>query len=441
MLFKIATKTIMLLLLCIVLVACGQESQGPIRVLITTTPQPQANFIVEETTTELSVPLQMQASPTPTAEPSIWDMIPPPEAFPVLNADTMGIQVHPNINEDDWNNVIAQAQQLNVAWLKMQIPWNLLEPTQGQYSDLYATYILRVQEANVSNFKVFLSFVDAPDWARPTSARQGFNGPPANPQLLANFIADFIQATKPQDQRIAAIEIWNEPNLRDREWDGVPLDGGTYMQYFVPSYNAIKAIDPNIIVVTAGLAPVGDVDGAVSDRRFLQQMYDAGLANYPDARIGIHPYGWGNAPDERCCFEDRPWGNNRVFFFQDTIYDYIQIMQDNGHQSRLWLTEFGWGTYEGVGADGLTLDPPDTAEFFNLNTLQSQADDTIRAFEVLQQEPLNTWVEGAILWNLNFAMLPNVLDQRQEQAGYSILNAGGQPRLVWFYLVQSRRTD
>lgn len=458
-----------LLTLVTILLACSQ-TQETIKVYITTTPsQAEANEAPFYASTDVNTSFQRTSQPrntatttatvsptstptptfTPTATdtptftptPSLLDLVPPADQLPQLRRSTMGVQIHPNIVEEEWKFLIGEGQRLGFGWMKFQIPWNILEPQPGQYDSLFYTYALRVQDAHVNGFQVLLSFVDAPQWARPSSIREGFNGPPTDPQLLANFITAFLNETKPIDRRVAAVEIWNEPNLRDREWDGVPLDGGTYMRYFAAGYNAVKAIDPNIIVISAGLAPVGDLDGAVSDRRFLQQMYDAGLAQY-DAKVGVHPYGWGNSPDERCCIEGRPWANNPVFFFQDTLYDYIDIIQRNGHNTQLWITEFGWGTYRGVGVEGADVAPPPAgAEFFDLITPRQQAEHVLRAFEIVQQPPLSDWVGVSILWNLNFAALPFVVEQRQEQAGYSLYDASGNPRLVYFYLLVSRRTD
>ncbi len=453
-----------LIVICGLLMACGQQPET-IKIYITTTPSQSgaaAALISEDassqpvayqrtqlprTTATATITPSPTASLTPsptvtdTPEPSPFDLVPPADQLPQLRRSTMGVQIHPNIVEAEWRFLLGESQKLGFGWVKLQVPWNLLEPQPGQYDPLFYTYVLRVQDANVNGFQVLLSFVDAPQWARPASAREGFNGPPADPQHLANFITTFLNETKPQDRRVAAVEIWNEPNLRDREWDGVPLDGSTYMRYFIAGYNAIKAIDPSIIVVTAGLAPVGDLDGAVSDRRFLQQMYDAGLAQY-DAKIGVHPYGWGNSPDERCCIEGRSWGDNPVFFYQDTLYDYIDIIQRNGHNTQVWNTEFGWGTYQGVGVEGADVAPPPAgAEFFSLISLEQQAVYALRAIELAQQPPLSDWVGLSVLWNLNFATLPFVVEQRQEQAGYSLLDASGNPRLLYYYLLVSRRLD
>ncbi len=80
-----------------------------------------------------------------------------------------------------------------------------------------------------------------------------------------------------------------------------------------------------------------------------------------------------------------------------------------------------------------------TAPQFDLVTPEQQAEYTIRAMDMLQQPPLSDRVEVAILWNLNFATIRDAVANGQEQAGYSLLNAGGQPRLVYRYLEVARK--
>lgn len=404
---------------------------GPTRTVVTTptfTPSP-------------TVTLAPTATPVPvtnTPEPPSFPNVPSADQLPVLDRSRMGIQIHPYVDQAAWDTWMGVVRNLGFDWIKIQLRWEEMEPQPGQYSDLFYAYVQRVQHATFAQLKVFVSVVHAPDWARPAGFRPEFEGPPADPQHLANFIRRFIEETKPQDHRIAAIEVWNEPNLRDREWDGVSLDGGTYMNYFRAAYDAIKATDPNIIVVTAGLAPVGDLDGATSDRRYLQQMYDAGLAAYSDVRVGIHPYSWGNSPDERCCHTEHGWADNPVFFFANTLEDYLAIMQRNNHNVPMWATEFGWGTYNGVGTGGTDVSPvPAGAEFFTLINTEQQAQYVMRAFDLLQQP--GSPVEMAFLWNLNYATLPSAIDQRLEQAGYSLFDASGNPRLVYYYLLTARR--
>jgi hypothetical protein len=169
-------------------------------------------------------------------------------------------------------------------------------------------------------------------------------------------------------------------------------------------------------------------------------MYEAGLANYSDVKIGIHPYGWANPPDERCCNPEQPWADAPVFFFQDTILEYNDIINSYGHNTSQWITEFGWGTYQGVGVGGAdVVNLPQGGEFFALISAEEQAEYTLRAIDLLQQPPLNDMVEVAILWNMNFAMVGNPADTPREQAGYSLLDASGYPRLIYRYLEVARK--
>lgn len=406
----------------------------------TNTPTEEPSLTETTTATATNTPTPSNTpSPTATLTPVPRPDIPPAEELPLIDRWKFGLQIHPFLTRDEWDYTLVHTDAMGAfGWVKIQLSWKQLQPTPGQYSPEFYAYAQRVQWATYQagrEYKVLLSVAKAPDWARGPNADLSQDGPAADPQHLARFLTDFINETKPQDHRIGAIEVWNEPNL-SREWSGEEISGQKYMEHFRVAYDAIKAIDPNIVVVTAGLAPVGDVPGQVSDRVFLQQMYDAGLANYTDVKVGAHPYGWGNPPDETCCQNPAPrgWADNHVFFFKDTLDDYISIMQRNGHASQLWVTEFGWGTYEDILQGWEDLPAPEAAQQFGLVTARQQAEYTLRAFEMLQSPPYADTVGLAILWNLNFATLDHAVANGQEQAGYSILNAAGEGRYIYYYL-------
>jgi hypothetical protein len=91
---------------------------------------------------------------------------------------------------------------------------------------------------------------------------------------------------------VDAVEIGNEPNLA-REWGNQPPDPAKYVDVLRRAYTAFKSEAPDIIVVSAGLAPTAGLpDGsAVDDLWFAQRMLDLGAAQYMDA-WGYHPYGF-----------------------------------------------------------------------------------------------------------------------------------------------------
>ncbi len=87
-----------------------------------------------------------------------------------------------------------------------------------------------------------------------------------------------------------AIEVWNEPNIA-REWPQGTISGARYTRLLAAAYNAIKSANPNVIVISGAPAPTGaeavDPSSIMNDDRFMQQMADAGAANYMDC-VGLH---------------------------------------------------------------------------------------------------------------------------------------------------------
>jgi hypothetical protein len=356
----------------------------------------------------------------------------------------MGIQVHPYIDNREFDKALAYVSDLGFAWVKFQFNWSLLESSPGQYTEMF--YILRqyVQQAHTQGSQVMVSVAKAPGWSR-TPDPDGVmreDGPPDDPQVLADFLSGMLTMIGMDvsgNPYISAIEVWNEPNLQ-REWHGHPLTGGEYMRYFRPAYDAIRQFSPKITIITAAPAPTGDSQESINDRIWLQQLYNDGLAQYgQDVAIGVHPYGWANPPDARCCANpSRGWDDQPQFFFLNTIEDCHQIMVASGDSgAQLWATEFGWATFDGLvtSSGSHPSDPPDTP-YFSFISQGQQADFTLRAFQIAQQLP---YMGPMILWNLNFATLPGAVDKSDPQAAYGLLDSKWQPRPVYIAIRQAAK--
>lgn len=361
-------------------------------------------------------------SPTATLEPTPTIAGTP---LPTYNADLMGIQINANMSNEDFATMLWLTQRLGVKWVKFQMAWKDMEPERGQLSEMFYRYRVFVQDAHAAGFNVMLSIAKAPAWARATAEE---DGPPANPQDLATFINTLMSEVRTDitgRSYFAAIEVWNEPNLR-REWNGAELSGAAYMRLFDAAYQAIRAGEggAGVTIITAGLAPTGINDGvqAVADRTFLRQMYAAGLADprYQNIAIGVHPYGAANPPDARCCPNSgNGYDNDPTWFFLDTLEDYHRIMQESGDPGRqLWATEFGWGTYEGfVDEEGTPVPPPVDPPYLGWLSQEQQAHYILRAFEIAQDLP---YVGVMVLWNLNFSAAQHVMEGNP-QASYALL--------------------
>lgn len=441
--------TLFILVMALVLVSCNK--QEPVRIRVTATPMietvvaEQASEIVVIEPTDTIVPSETTIPPTRTpiqTDGSFGPIIvpghtPPPTStprpteaatelptftpipqtpvatvisnFPLLDSSQMGVQLYYNVTIDEWWQWLRRTEPLDVGWIKVQANWEFLQPDhRDQFETAFSIFESHIQRAHNDGWKVLVSVAKAPDWARGGFTEQ--DGPPANPDDLAYFVNFMLSR---MGEQISAIEIWNEPNL-SREWIGsTQWNGAGYMQLFRPSYDVIRAYSSDITVVTAGLAPTR-AEGTVDDRLFLRQMYEAGLGDsyYQNIAIGVHPYGWGNPPDARCCdnIPDRGWDDDPRFFFMNTLEDYRATMVQFGHEHvQLWATELGWATWEGIPNQA-----PD--EWMNYNTPELQAQYTIRAFQIGQSID---YVGPMFLWNMNFAN-NTLIEQRNEMAGYSL---------------------
>ncbi|HEY8742578.1 MAG TPA: hypothetical protein VIU62_05740, partial [Chloroflexota bacterium] len=103
----------------------------------------------------------------------------------------------------------------------------------------------------------------------------------------ARYMATFVRRYR---GRLGYLVVWNEPNT-SFEWGYQPPDPAGYAAMLRAVYSAVKTADPQIQVVSAGLAANLATGGiAVNDLTYLDAMYAAGAAPYFDV-LGIHAYG------------------------------------------------------------------------------------------------------------------------------------------------------
>jgi polysaccharide biosynthesis protein PslG len=435
-----------LLLLLVALAAC--VPQTPIPVYITPTPMDAAALPTQTSPTPsatntptptATVTETATISPTPLITPSyvgplIGEGYTPPPTFtiaptvvtptrttpslPDLDAARVGVQIDPYLAPETWAYAMDRASQLGVRWIKIQLNWALIQAESASQYGLEAEAIEGfIRQADARGINVMISIAKAPGWARGISG-DGLDGPPATPQQLADFITFYLRSGVGMHEMIMsvdAIEVWNEPNL-EREWGGQEMSGASYMTYFNAAYNAIRAISPTMPIITAGLAPAVDSSGSRDDRVYLAEMYAAGLGNYTDVYVGIHPYGWGNPPDARCCDATvgiTGWDDNPHFFFLETLDAYREVMNDNGHENvQMWITELGWSSWEGFPGS-----PSESEVWMQYTDEIEQGLYLVRALEIAQSRQD---VGMVFVWNMNFADQTR-LDRGDERATYSLL--------------------
>lgn len=354
------------------------------------------------TTQEAAIVAQVLPSETPPPLPSAT--IPPAED----DRFEVGIQVQFSLdynpkNQDGFYNSVKN--QLNMDWVKTQVRWQDFEPEKGNIN--WGILDLVIPSAERFNIKQAISVVAAPEWAREAGADLTKEGPPANNQDYVDFVTAIL---KRYPGRIGAIEVWNEMNI-DREWASPQgLSARNYVALLQATYEAVKAIDPGIIVITGALAPTGFDDGvgAIDDFRYTDLLITAGVLNYTDC-YGAHANGYNMPPDKRWDegYKDPtaifrgPFDNpHHSWSLRSTLEGYAQRIRAAGKDTKLCVTEFGWAVSEDL--EGY----PNGFEFAQDNTLEEQAEWFPIAFDFMEE---SEFVRLAIVWNFNYA----------PQAGYS----------------------
>jgi len=170
--------------------------------------------------------------------------------------------------------------------------------------------------------------------------------PPTDPAAFARFADRLAQRFR---GRVAAWEVWNEPNW-PRFWSGSVDE---YVALLKAAYPAFKAGDPAARVVFGGLAG--------NDVPWIRRAYDLGAKGSFDA-LATHVYtGPSDAPPEN------DWN------YAATAAVRAEMVRRNDAATPIWLTEFGWSAHPNTGEEG----PGDRGV-----TEEQQADYLERALEL-----------------------------------------------------------
>jgi hypothetical protein len=298
--------------------------------------------------------------------------------------------------------IAAYTNELGLGWVKIQFRW-------GDYDYYCGGPDLNVLDtmigtANAAGLKVMLSVVTAPPCTHPWTS--DVHAPPDDPAAYAELVGGLADLFK---GRIHAIEVWNEQNI-SREWLTSPqkLDANRYTQLLAAAYNAIKAKDPNILVISGALAPTGWNDGvnATDDFTYLQQMVTAGATKYMDC-VGVHVNALRVPPSAALGGEyDSLFSPpHHSWYFKDTVQGYVSITGKSA-----CLTEFGVASSETIGQVA-------GFEWANENTQQEQADWVVEGLNLCKQ-----WgCRLVILWNLDYGPATRLVS---DNALYSFIDIG-----------------
>ena len=209
-----------------------------------------------------------------------------------------------------------------------------------------------------------------------------------------------------------AIEVWNEMNL-DREWTQGQIHPRNYAAMLRPAYAAIKAANPDTLVITGALSPTGaeSVFGPAkvwNDDNYYRGMANVGIADYADC-IGVH-YNEGVLPPSQLGGDPRDYDYPTRYFISqlDRAGFYFQ-----SHDIPLCITELGYLSPEGYGR------LPDNFAWAANTSVAEQAAWLAQAITIAADYTRSP-VELLIVWNIDFEQY-----DPDPQAGYAIIRPDG----------------
>jgi hypothetical protein len=322
-----------------------------------------------------------------------------------------------------WGNLSTTARDLRLAsdggfhWVKQRFEWRNIEvKSKGAFEWDEPDRI--VDAISQTGLKIVARVDDQPKWASSTIPWPGY-GPPDNLKDWSEFLTALATRYK---GRIQAYEIWNEPNL-DREWGNTKPDPVAYSALLKDGYQAIKAADPQALVISAGMSPTTtNDDHAMPDLDFIRAMYAAGARNSFDV-LGVNAEAFKAEPcadpgqvalDAELTNNDQsPAALKRIYALRH-VEDVRELMVQQGDGNKqMAVLEMGWTTDA----------RPSSAYLWYAVDRQQQAANLVGAFQCARQ----FWRPWMGLMTVIYIPDPE-WTQPQEQYWWSITNPDGMPR-------------
>ncbi|MBC8172046.1 MAG: hypothetical protein H7X77_10250, partial [Anaerolineae bacterium] len=193
-----------------------------------------------------------------------------------------------------------------------------------------------VELAEKHGIQIQARLSNPPDWALDGNDPTGLS----IPVDMQDYVDFAVTTAQHYQGRIRYYQIWNEPNIFP-EWgafgDGSPrpVDPEHYTELLCRTYEALKAVDPDIVVISGALAPTNPLWlRDLNDFVYLQRMYTAGAGQCFDI-LSMQGYGLNSGPTDR---RMRPTTVNigRNQYVRD-----IMVANGDAHKP-IWISEAAW---------------------------------------------------------------------------------------------------
>jgi len=289
-------------------------------------------------------------------------------------------------------------------WIRQPFAWSDIEiHGKGDFEDrrndpprsAWEKYDQIIDMAEKYDLEIIARLGAPPNWSRADGNARGDFAPPDNFEDFADFAETIARRYQ---GRLHYYQIWNEPNIYP-EWGNQTVDPEAYTQLLCLTYQRIKAVDPEAVIISGAMAPTDQLGTPNSqggnnlmDGIFLQRMYDAGAQPCFDVMALNNYMLWSGPTDRRM----RPQLIN--FSRPEWIRD---LMVANGDAAKpIWISEMNSNVV-----------PESLPANFGRVTEEQQARYAVAAYERIQQEW--PWAGVTTVWFFKRAS-----DAEKDQAWY-----------------------
>ncbi|MBA3943605.1 MAG: hypothetical protein H0X37_03485 [Herpetosiphonaceae bacterium] len=276
-------------------------------------------------------PQHTAAAPTPAPAD--------PKASPFGMVTAFGNRVR----EDEMGTAVQLLKEAGVQWAREEIFWDRVQPQQdgafvwgGPGGGMY-NYDLAIGKMHSAGINVLGLLDYNPAWFK------GQN-PPLDAWLgeWGTYVYNTVARYGRVRGQIKYWEIWNEENLRNFGYENGLYTIQDYVRVLNYARAAIKAADPEAVIVLGGVAAIWsplNQDHEYDVLDYLQQLHDAGGWDSFDI-LAIHPY--------------RPGPPEAATWRRDTALDVeaeLNAVDGLNHilgAKPIWITEVGWSNFAGT---------------------------------------------------------------------------------------------
>ena len=226
------------------------------------------------------------------------------------------------VNGGDYKSAVPLMKGAGAKWHRESVMWQGVEPkVKGTYIDLgpYKEKLRQINESNMESLCVLTGRNPLYDSGNNPSSDEAI-------EAFADFCAHIAQEFK---GIVNYYEIWNEWNAKNFNPTLVPAS--TYAKVLRAAYKAIKAVDPNIVVI--GCDSAGIVPSWIQSVLVSPALNDGTGNIYMDA-ISVHCYDYSATdafPEEQ---------------FIDEVKSLKALLDTYKIDIPIWLSEIGFSTYD-----------------------------------------------------------------------------------------------